>query len=342
MKKHAWFDTENEKEAAARLAKEATESVAPLAESHGWPGNLRELRAALDLSVRVARFDDRHSFLEDVSRLFAEQLRGSGAAEIESSQAARDCHQDLVRRMKEKGVQSHPMLTPFDDLPLDLKQICEELAWAGLQGNQELQELEKVEKALEKIDCAIREARAGSELHLYELSRHEIETLGRWEHSYWSWEKLLNGWRYGPGRNDKVNKTTPHLVPWYEFPKDLQKWDLDAAKQIPELLARNGLEVHRDVEAANRIHTPEALPDEDDQPVGQTQVSDRAGHGQKTAQTRGSAKAPKQWYAAKDRGMAGMDAVVECVSCGRQVVFDPGHGERPPEKCPKCGKEHAP
>jgi len=76
------------------------------------------------------------------------------------------------------------------------------------------------------------------------LSTEEIELLAELEHGRWNAERLLSGWRYGPVKNSKL-KISPYLVPWNELPDSIKKYDRDAVKEFPVLLAKGGMEVYR-------------------------------------------------------------------------------------------------
>ena len=75
----------------------------------------------------------------------------------------------------------------------------------------------------------------------------EIERMAELEHGRWNVERLRDGWRYGPVK-DEQNKIHPCLVPWDVLPDGetgVKKYDRNAVRAFPEILARAGLEVYR-------------------------------------------------------------------------------------------------
>ena len=74
----------------------------------------------------------------------------------------------------------------------------------------------------------------------------EIERMAEMEHGRWNIDRLLDGWRYGP-RNDEL-KLHNNLVPWKilpDGPDGVKRYDRDAVRKFPEILAQAGLEVRR-------------------------------------------------------------------------------------------------
>ena len=72
----------------------------------------------------------------------------------------------------------------------------------------------------------------------------EIEIMAKMEHARWNVEWLLDGWKWGEGR-DVTKKTSPYLVPWSELSIDMKEWDRQTVRKMPEFLAEVGLEVRR-------------------------------------------------------------------------------------------------
>ena len=74
----------------------------------------------------------------------------------------------------------------------------------------------------------------------------EIELMAELEHGRWNIERLLDGWQYGQRDDEKKHHNC--LVPWTELtdgPEGVKKYDRDAVRAFPEILATGGLEVHR-------------------------------------------------------------------------------------------------
>jgi hypothetical protein len=67
------------------------------------------------------------------------------------------------------------------------------------------------------------------------------------EHGRWNVERLRNGWRYGKPRDDD-KKLHDCLVPWADLPDGddgFKKYDRDAVRKFPAILAKAGLEIFR-------------------------------------------------------------------------------------------------
>ena len=77
-----------------------------------------------------------------------------------------------------------------------------------------------------------------------QFTKPQIETLAKHEHGRWVVERLHAGWRYGEVR-DLPTKLSPYLVPWEHLPESVKKYDRDAVKAIPDLLARLGRTARR-------------------------------------------------------------------------------------------------
>src|SRR5437588_654112 len=72
----------------------------------------------------------------------------------------------------------------------------------------------------------------------------DIEQLARMEHDRWMRDKIRDGWRYGPKRDDAA-RIHPLLVPWEELPESERDKDRNPMRELPQMLARVGLEVQR-------------------------------------------------------------------------------------------------
>ena len=75
----------------------------------------------------------------------------------------------------------------------------------------------------------------------------EIEHMSELEHGRWNVERLRNGWRFGP-RKDEKQQRHPCLVPWAQLSdgeNGVKRYDRDSVRKFPEILAKAGLEVIR-------------------------------------------------------------------------------------------------
>lgn len=76
----------------------------------------------------------------------------------------------------------------------------------------------------------------------FTFSAAEIERLARLEHRRWMYERLAAGFSYGPRREGRHH---PDLVDWPDLsPESCQK-DVDAVRNLPDLLAAEGLYLER-------------------------------------------------------------------------------------------------
>ena len=76
------------------------------------------------------------------------------------------------------------------------------------------------------------------------FTEDEVEILAEMEHQRWNSDRLLDGWVLGE-KKDVEKKTSPYLVPWSELTHDVKEQDRQMVRNIPELLAKVGLEIHR-------------------------------------------------------------------------------------------------
>ena len=77
-----------------------------------------------------------------------------------------------------------------------------------------------------------------------EFSEDEILDLAIFEHDEWCKEKESTGWIYGEEK-DIENLVTPYLVSWDELSPEIQQYDIDPVKNIPQLMKSIGLKVVR-------------------------------------------------------------------------------------------------
>lgn len=72
----------------------------------------------------------------------------------------------------------------------------------------------------------------------------ELERLAIVEHRRWAVERWLDGWRFGP-RRDNAAKLHPQLIPYADLSGPMKDLDRFAVRLVPTLLARSGLGVVR-------------------------------------------------------------------------------------------------
>ena len=80
-------------------------------------------------------------------------------------------------------------------------------------------------------------------VRILKFSQKDIEDLAIHEHDEWCDEKEGKGWTKGE-KSDK-DKTTPNLVEWSKLDPKTKQYDIDAVKNIPNLLDKIGLKIIR-------------------------------------------------------------------------------------------------
>ena len=126
-----------------------------------------------------------------------------------------------------------PSMQPWENLREDLR-----------ESNR--QQADDITAKLRRIGCAMLPV-AGREPMPFNFTKEEVEIMAEVEHARWMRERRLAGWVYGPER-DPDHKITPYLVPYAELPRepeDVQEWDREAVRAIPEVLAQAKFEVNR-------------------------------------------------------------------------------------------------
>lgn len=76
------------------------------------------------------------------------------------------------------------------------------------------------------------------------FTQNELIMLAKLEHKRWNAERSLAGWTYNETRNNNIRKT-PDLTNWENLTKEIQDYDMNAVKSIPEVLASVGLKAVR-------------------------------------------------------------------------------------------------
>jgi len=69
-----------------------------------------------------------------------------------------------------------------------------------------------------------------------------LERLARNAHEAWARERLADGWRWGP-RRDEAAKLHPSLVPYEELPEEEKKYDRIAVGETLKALVALGFRI---------------------------------------------------------------------------------------------------
>ncbi|MBK8639710.1 MAG: hypothetical protein IPN92_16080 [Chromatiaceae bacterium] len=93
---------------------------------------------------------------------------------------------------------------------------------------------------------AVTDCRAVAEdlVEVFALTRLEVERLAIVEHARWAADRYLDGWSYGPVR-DNARKLHPQLIPYADLSEAMKDLDRFAVRGLPTLAARLGLGIQR-------------------------------------------------------------------------------------------------
>ena len=71
------------------------------------------------------------------------------------------------------------------------------------------------------------------------------EIIAKQVHNIWSQNRLRDGWKYGPKRNDAL-KQTPCLVPYEQLSDEEKAYDRDTAFSTLKLICKLGFKIVKD------------------------------------------------------------------------------------------------
>jgi hypothetical protein len=201
----------------------------------------RSLEAILDMSLLAGQ-----SRWDPAALPPAEQLALHVDAELFLRLALRDVllsasrevlgqaiHARYLADQKDRKPPEDPSMQPWETLREDLR-----------ESNR--QQADDIAAKLRRIGYSIMPV-AGREPKRVTFTADEVEIMAEMEHERWMVERRIAGWVYGPER-DVERKITPYLVPWAELPRkplDVQEWDREPVRAIPEVLAQAKFEVYR-------------------------------------------------------------------------------------------------
>ena len=79
-----------------------------------------------------------------------------------------------------------------------------------------------------------------SRVELSEGTRKLVEQLAKNNHEVWSRQRISEGWRFGPNRDD-AKKEHPCLVPYEDLPESEKEYDrVTAVEVLKTILALGG------------------------------------------------------------------------------------------------------
>lgn len=69
-----------------------------------------------------------------------------------------------------------------------------------------------------------------------------IEAMAKNVHEVWSSNRLADGWRYGPQRDDRL-KTHPCLIPYDQLPEEEKDYDRATSQETLKLILKSGFRI---------------------------------------------------------------------------------------------------
>ena len=142
---------------------------------------------------------------------------------------ARHGHEEYRRNQQNRFLRQHPTSVPWEELDETFV-------------NANLAQVDHIEMKIRRINLAIRQVK-GRPPHLYEFSKDQLSVLARMEHGRWNVERMLDGWQYGPIRDDD-KKIHDCLVDWEKLDPKVQGYDFDAIRNMPGQLAEVEYEIY--------------------------------------------------------------------------------------------------
>jgi hypothetical protein len=123
-------------------------------------------------------------------------------------------------------------------------------AWEKLADTYKKANIEQARHAVEILRAAgfdVRPATDSSEaIASFQTSEYKaaVERMAELEHGRWNLERLRDGWRFGPVR-DNAKKIHNCLVAWKDLPEEIREYDRNSVRAFPEILAQAKLEIVR-------------------------------------------------------------------------------------------------
>ncbi|MCP4581475.1 MAG: AAA family ATPase [candidate division Zixibacteria bacterium] len=151
-------------------------------------------------------------------------------AKSASEELARAIHEKYREDRKKNHPSDDPAMKPWRNLDEKLK----------LSNRAQADDIPVKLQAIgyELVRCKRRKPK------LVRFRKAQINKMARMEHARWNRERWAAGWRLGEIRSVK-KKISPYLVEWDELPDNIKKYDIDAVKAIPKILASAGFEVRK-------------------------------------------------------------------------------------------------
>ena len=144
---------------------------------------------------------------------------------------ARTIHDDYRHSRLSDAQKEDPAMAEWDKLPFDLQSSNRDQA-------------DNIGEKLNRIGCTVQKVTTRP-VTLMTFTDKEVEIMAEMEHGRWNAERLLKGWT-GAEERDHDKKTRPYIVSWSMLPEKVKEWDRRTVRNIPEFLAKVGLEIRRE------------------------------------------------------------------------------------------------
>ena len=170
--------------------------------------------------------------------------RASVRAHVHPPQVRPELDSTTVVKMA-KAFHAEYVRTSTGRLPDNMK------PWEELPDTYQSANLEQAKYAVQILEAngfAVRKVPNGKKPRVFTgFTKQEIERMAEMEHGRWNVERLHQGWRYGEARNDALKRHN-NIVPWRLVPdgkQGVKRYDRNAVRQFPAILAQAKLEVRR-------------------------------------------------------------------------------------------------
>jgi ppGpp synthetase/RelA/SpoT-type nucleotidyltranferase len=118
--------------------------------------------------------------------------------------------------------------------------------WDKLRDDLKQSNRAQADDIVHKLNAAgytVRKARSDT-VTPRQFTPDEVEIMAELEHGRWNVERLLDGWKWEPIK-DEAKKLSPYIIPWSALTEEMKEFDRDAVRHIPHLLAEFGMEIVR-------------------------------------------------------------------------------------------------
>ncbi|MFH1463075.1 MAG: RyR domain-containing protein [Pseudomonadota bacterium] len=158
-------------------------------------------------------------------------LLSGGPSMEKREEVAKAIHEEYRERKGADLLKAHAPARPWEVLEETYRQA-------------NLSQADHIAQKLARIGCHLGPLEPASATP-FAFTQDELDELAEMEHGRWNMERLREGWRHSPRRDD-AKRLHDALVPWEVLPAEVREWDYHAVRAIPKLLAGIGLRIERD------------------------------------------------------------------------------------------------